>query len=270
MPTIGDVSTTQSLLNNLKQAAQKESGGLTPLASGSKINSAKDDAAGLIISEQLLAELTALDQTARNTSDGISLVQVADGGLNSISENLSRIRELSLQAANGVLGPDQRNALQSEVSQLQQEISDVIDRADFNGVELFKNNVNLNLQVGTQGGETLAVPLQDLSTSLAPVAAIDVSTAAGASSALAALDAAANTVDSFRGDLGAIGSRAESVINTNRVTAENIAAFRSRITDTDFAQAASEQLRQSLLSQTGNAIQAQANVSSQLVISLLS
>jgi len=101
---------------------------------------------------------------------------------------------LSLQAANGTLGAEQRNALQAEVTQIQEEITSVIDRTDFNGVDLFKNNVNLDLQVGTKAGESLSVSLQDLSADLAPVSGIDVSTAAGAGAALAAVDNAFNTV----------------------------------------------------------------------------
>ncbi|WP_019531669.1 flagellin [Dasania marina] len=268
--TIGETTNNESLLNNLQKTAKKESEGLQPLSSGKKINSAKDDAAGLIISQQLLSELTALDQAARNASDGISLVQVADGGLSSITENLTRIRELSLQAANGTLGGAQRNALQVEVGQLQEQISSVLDNTRFNNVNLLNNNTAIDLQVGGEAGEKLTVQLQDVSSSLATTQAVDISTASGASNALSVVDTAIAAVDSFRGDLGAVSSRIESAINNNRSSAENIAAARSRISDTDYAQASSEQVKQSLLKGAGNALQAQANASSQLVLRLLS
>lgn len=270
MPTIGEISANQTLLNNLKQVAEKETESLKPLASGKKINSSKDDAAGLIISNELLTQLNGLDQAARNASDGISLSQVADGGLNAISDGLSRVRELSIQAANGTLGAGQRDALQAEVSQIQEEISNVVGGTNFGGVELFTSDTDLTLQVGAEAGETLSISLQDLSTSLAGVGAIDISTPGGADAALATIDSAFSTVNDLRGEFGAVSNRVESVISNNRATAENIAASKSRITDTNFAEATSEQVRQSLLRNSGNAIQAQANASSQLVVSLLS
>ena len=270
MPTIGEITANQTLLNNLKQVAEKESDSLKPLASGNRINSAKDDASGLIISNELLTELNGLDQAIRNASDGISLAQVADGGLNSISDGLTRIRELSIQAANGTLGGAQRDALQAEVTQIQDEISNVVASTDFNGVDLFTSNANLDLQVGGDAGNKITIELQDLSASLAAVGSIDISTAGGADSAIGVLDSAAATVNDFRGEFGAISSRVESTINNNRSTIENVAASRSRINDTNFAEATSEQVRQSLLRNSGNAVQAQANASAQLVVSLLS
>ena len=270
MPTIGEITANQTLLNNLKQVSEKETESLKPLASGNKINSSKDDAAGLIISNELLTQLNGLDQAARNASDGISLSQVADGGLNAINDGLGRIRELSLQAANGTLGAGQRDALQAEVSQIQEEITNVVAGTNFGGVELFTSNNDLTLQVGAEAGETLSISLQDLSASLSGVSGIDISTPGGADAAFATIDGAFATVNDLRGEFGAVSNRVESVINNNRSTAENIAASRSRITDTNFAEATSEQVRQSLLRNSGNAVQAQANASSQLVVSLLS
>ncbi|MCR8921454.1 flagellin [Dasania sp. GY-MA-18] len=268
--TIGEIASNESLLNQLQKNAKQEREGLQPLSSGKKINSAKDDAAGLIISQQLLTELNALDQTARNASDGISLVQVADGGLSSINDNLSRIRELSLQASNGTLGNSQRDAIQAEVGQLQEQISTVLDTTQFNDLKLLQSNATIELQVGGLASDKLSLQLPDLGASLTPAQAIDVSTGVGASNALAVIDTAIDAVNSFRGDLGAVSKRIESVISNNRNSAENTAAARSRINDTDFALATSEQLKQSLLKNSGNALQAQANASSQLVLSLLS
>ena len=356
------------------------------LSSGLRINSAKDDAAGLAISERFSTQIRGMNQAARNANDGISLAQTAEGALGEIGNNLQRIRELAVQSRNATNSSDDRAALQKEVAQLKSEIDRVADQTSFNGTKLLDGSFTAQaFQVGANQGQTITVDnitdaniaalgtwnepstttytqttaaagatafatgvSMDINgvtittadgaadaaaataaiktafdaakanvanTSLANVtmaadgtitstdatlaianltnvsgvtagttngtatevagaahtgfAALDISTVSGADNAILAMDAALNSVNSARADLGAVQNRFTSVIANLNTTAENLTASRSRIRDTDFAKETAELTRTQILTQAGTAMLAQANQAPQGVLSLL-
>lgn len=255
------------------------------LSSGLRINSAKDDAAGLAISDRVSAQVRGMAVAARNANDGISQLQVADGALAKISDNLQRMRELAVQASNGTLNNTDRDNLNREFSELAKEVGRVTVDTKFNGNALFNAaNKSITLQVGSNNGDTLAVNLtsdgtstgNDLQTSLGATTITDianalgsVSTSAGAQTALTTIDTNIDTVSNLRATLGAGQSRLEQVISNLDTQGTNLAAARGRILDTDFAKETSELTRGQILQQAGVAMLAQANQTSQNVLALL-
>lgn len=268
--TISNSVLTSGLLRGLNQAKNAQESALEKIASGHKVNSAADNAAALAIINQFSTQIIGSAQASRNASDAISFSQVAESGLNSISENLQRIRELSLQSANGTLGDEQRTALQAEVSQLREEVGRTLETTRFNNVDIFNSNTNITFQVGANSGDTVDLTLPDLNTDLASVASIDISDQAGAESALGTVDSALQTVASVAGDLGAAQSRFQSAINNLENTEINTSEARSRLRDADFARQTSDLVQSSVQRQSGIAVQSQANVSAELVLRLLS
>lgn len=266
---INNSSLTLGLLGNLNNARSTQETALERIASGRQINSAKDNAAGLAIVERFLTQLNGFDQTARNANDGISFTQVAEGGLATISEDLQRIRELSIQAANGSLSDNDRQAIQEEVGQLQSEISRRLDTTTFNGVNVLSSDATIEFQVGNEAGEVIDLPINDVATALDPLTSIDVSTQQGASDALAVIDDALQTVADQQVNFGAVQNRLESAISNIQNNSVNTEAARSRIEDTDFAQTIAQQIQAQIQQQSGIAIQAQANSNAQLTLRLL-
>lgn len=247
---------------------------LQQLASGRRINSAADDAAGLAISEILTSQVRGTNQAVRNAQDAISLVQTADGALNQTSDALQRIRELTVQAGNGTLSASQRNAIQSEVSSLQQSIDQVAGGAQFNGQPLLTGTTpNVQLQTGANTGAsnttTVALPTATAAGLGVAPGQIDLSSPAAANASLAQIDQAIGQVSSARGNLGAQSSALENLTASLNVSSENHASARSRIQDLDFAQALTQRTRDQILSNAGVAVLAQANFSSQSVLRLL-
>ncbi|MBF0470528.1 MAG: flagellin FliC [Gammaproteobacteria bacterium] len=240
---------------------------LQRLASGLRINSAKDDAAGLSISEGLTKQIRGYNQATRNASDAISMLQTAEGGLQEISNMLQRVRELAVQSANGNYTSAQRTDLNTEVSQLTTEIDRVAGKLTFNGTKVIGSTGTVNFQVGTDSGDTVTVNLTNAS-NVHAAAAID--TVANANSAILKMDTAISTISTQRGKLGAAMNRMESVVRTNETAVENLSASRSRITDADFAAETANLTRTQILQQAGSAMLAQANSLPQNVLSLLS
>lgn len=244
------------------------------LSSGLRINSAKDDAAGLAISQRMTAQIRGMDQAARNANDGISLAQTAEGALKSIGDNMQRIRELAVQAANGTNSGDDRASLQKEVEQLHKEITRVVENTTFNGTNLLDGSAaTISIQVGA-GAEThdkIEISLADIDAVQAAVAAIDISgtDATGADTAIGVIDAQLDVVNNARADLGAIQNRFSSVISNLQTNSENLSASRSRIQDADYAKETVELTRTQILQQAGTAMLAQAKSAPQSVLSLL-
>ena len=267
--SINNNELTSGLLNSLSRSQQGQASALEKLASGKKVNSAADNAAALAIINQFSAQITGSSQAARNSSDGISFAQVADSGLQNISENLQRIRELSLQAANGTLSDQQRGALQQEVGQLQQEIGRTLETTRFNNVDVFNTSATISFQVGANSGETIDLTLPDLSSGVASVSAIDISTQSGADSAASVVDSLLQTVELSSSSLGAVQSRFEAAIDNLDSGRINSEAARSRLRDTDYANQSSLLVQNNIQQQAGIAIQSQANASAQLVLNLL-
>ena len=253
----------------LQQIQQKQDSILEKLSSGKRVNSAADGAAAQQIIDRLTSQVEGNRQSISNAYDGISLAQVAEGGLAGINEDVNRIRELSVQAGNGLLNDGDRKALQSEVSQLQQNISQTIKQTEFGGKALLNGSGSLDFQIGANAGQKIGVQTNDVAAGLSDILNVDLSTAQGAQDALAAADSAVDYVGNARADLGATQNRFESAARNLAQTDINVTEARSRIQDTDYAQASAELASASLLSQSSIAVQSMANQQKGQVLSLL-
>ena len=263
---------------SLAKTSTQMSTALQRLSTGLRINSAKDDAAGLAISERMTSQIRGYNQAVRNAGDGISLAQTAEGGMDGITQSLQRMRELAVQALNYSNTDGDRQAIQLEVAQLKEEINRVAVQTKFNTKDLLNGSfTSANFQVGAGGTEVITVSgIADmrgtaLGTANDKINDVDVSTLALASStdALGAIDAALTTVTSARASLGAVVNRFEQTINNLRVTVENLEGSRSRVLDADFAAETAALTRLQILQQSGTAVLSQANVIPQNVLSLL-
>ena len=245
------------------------------LSSGLRINSAKDDAAGLAISQRMSAQVRGMDQAARNGNDGISMAQTAEGALGEIGNNLQRIRELAVQAANGTNSNEDKAALQKEVTQLQAEILRVVDNTKFNGTQLLSSGTTISIQVGANAtdNDKIDITLTDIKSALSGVTAsgfsISSMSAGSGATQLTTLDNALKSVNESRADLGAIQNRFSSAVSNLLTNWENLSASRSRIQDTDYAKETVELTRTQILQQAGTAMLAQAKSAPQSVLSLL-
>ena len=246
------------------------------LSSGYRINRAGDDAAGLAISENLKAQVRGLKQASRNAQDGISLVQVAEGGLNEVSSLLIRLRELSVQAASDTIGAVERQFLNVEYDQLISEIDRIADGTEFNGTQLLSGVGSiLDFQVGTRNNPEIDRISFDASRADANSAALGVNLTsvadkASAQNALSAIDHAIVSVSAMRADFGAIQNRLSSIISNLQVSVENLASANSRIRDVDVAEETSEFTKNNILLQAGTSVLAQANQSANTALTLLS
>jgi len=251
------------------------------LSSGLRVNSAKDDAAGLAIAERMNTQVRGMNVAIRNANDGISLAQVAEGGLAVMSDLMQRMRELAVQAINSTNTSADIAALNQEFTQLRDEVNRTIGAVQFNGTSLFTSTANFSFQVGANSGQTITVAgsALNLSTASSPMAGVTQATGAASglnttandanSAVLGALDTALATVNSTRATLGAVQSRFENTINFLRTSVENQAAARGRIMDADFAAETANLSRAQILQQAGTAMIAQANQLPQGVLRLL-
>lgn len=261
--------------NNLNKSQSSLGTAIERLSSGLRINSAKDDAAGQAIANRMTAQIRGMTQAARNANDGISLVQTAEGNLNEINNNLQRIRELAVQAANASNNENDRASIKVEVDQLLAEITRVANAAEFNGTKLLDGSTTeLVFQIGANntGNDQLTIDGEALIAATAEalsINSIDVSEVDGAQDAIDAIDAALKQVDEARGNLGAILNRFESTIANLNNTINNLSAARSRIEDADYAVEVSNMTRAQILQQAGTSVLAQANQVPQTVLSLL-
>jgi flagellin len=249
---------------------------LEKLASGSRINHAGDDAAGLAISENLRAQLRGMRQAKRNAQDGLSLMQVSEGGLNEISNMLIRLRELSVQAASDTIGDSERQFTDREFQSLKQEIDRIANMTAFNGTPLLNGKVGiLEIQVGTHNNPILDRVTYNGERADATLDALklggeSLATKQGSQLSLTVIDDALIRVNSIRADLGAMQNRLQSTINNLAVTDENLAAANSRIRDTDMAEEVSEMTKQNILMQAGISVLSQANATNSHALKLLS
>jgi flagellin len=255
--------------NSSRLASHMMETSMTRLSSGKRINSAKDDAAGLAIATRMDAKVRGLSQAIRNSNDGISLAQTAEGAMDETSNILVRMRELAVQASNGATSATDRTALQTEVTQLISQIDDIAKRTDFNGTSLLDGTANINIQTGVDTGETVNITIADLQATGLGVAGLSLATTAGASSALAVLDTAIDTVGTQRANLGAVQNRLASGVNNLTSTVTNLEDSKSRIQDTDYSIETTKLASAQILAQASTAMLAQANQSQQGVLSLL-
>ena len=243
------------------------------LATGLRITTAADDAAGLAISERLRAQIRSLEQAKRNANDGISLTQTAEGAMDEVSNILIRMRELAIQSSNGTVAAADKNTLQQEFNQLRAEIDRVGQATEFNNIKLLDGSssvIAFHVGFGTNNAvNQISVSLDPmLSTSLA-LSTLDIGATGNNSLAIGTIDAAINTVSSLRGSLGAAQNRLGSTIRNLAVQVENISAANSRIRDVDIARETALLTRNSILQQASIAILAQANAQPTAALSLL-
>lgn len=257
----------------LASVTERLSGNYRRLATGLRISTAADDAAGLAISERLRAQVRSLNQAKRNAADGISLVQTGEGALNEVSGILLRLRELAVQSANGTVSDTDRATLDEEFQSLVAEVDRIGRSTEFNGIKLLDGSASsVTFQVGsgtTVGVDTLSA---NLSAVLATGLGIDVlglTNASAASSAMSALDSAIDSVSRSRGRLGAMQNRLQYTVNNLQVQSENLSAADSRIRDVDIAYETAQLARNSIMQQAAIAMLAQANSQPQLALQLL-
>ena len=235
------------------------------LSSGLRINSAKDDAAGLAIADRMNAQVRGMTVAMRNANDGISMAQTAEGALSTVTDALQRMRELGVQAQNGTNSTSDRANLDTEYQQLSQEITRIAAQTKFNGTAIIGAGAGANVfQVGANNGETLAIT----TTTVATVAG-NLTSAANASTAVAALDVAIDTITTQRATYGAAMNRFGMAISNLAISNENQSAARGRIMDADFAVETANLSRAQILQQAGNAMVAQANQLPNQVMTLL-
>ena len=300
------INTNVSSLNaqrNMSTASKSLDTSYTRLASGLRINSAKDDAAGLQISNRLTSQINGLDQGNRNANDGISLAQTAEGAMDEVTSMLQRMRTLAQQSTNGSNNSSDRAALQQEYTALTSEIDRISKDTTFGGKSILNGDQknNFSFQVGADAGQTISfnmgthsfgvdglgdqaavkVVTKDATTSVYTVGAagstkIDwatdmakISTASQAQMVLANIDSVINVVDSKRAELGAVQNRLDSTIRNQSNISENVSAARSRIRDADFATETANMTKQNILQQAASSVLAQANQRPQSALSLL-
>jgi len=269
------VNTNISSLNarrNLMNVTERLAGNFSRLASGLRIASASDDAAGLGISERMRSQLRSLTQAARNGQDGVSLVQVAEGALHEDNSNLIRMRELAMQAANGTLNTGDRNVINIEFQQLIEEIDRISGSATFNGVNLLDNGTGtLDIQIGIESGDTITLNLVDATSGGLGLSAanFDVLTSSNATAVLNLIDSAIDSISTTRGTLGAAQNRIASAVRTLRNAHTNLSAAESRIRDVDVAEETADLTRNSILQQAAVSVLSQANLQPQIALSLL-
>ena len=242
------------------------------LSSGLRVNSAKDDAAGLAIAERMQTQVRGSNVAIRNANDAISLAQTAEGAIGKLNDMLQRMRELAVQSNNATNGADDRKNLDAEFQQLGAEIKRTLQNTRFNGLRIFDSDAGTQtFQVGANNGDTVDVVTAKLSTapSLATVIAGKVDGTLAAASAITDIDAALQSVNTERAMYGAVQNRFEAIVSTLQVAAENQAAARGRIMDADFAAETANLSRSQILQQAGTAMVAQANQLPQMVLSLI-
>ena len=268
----------QAASQNASMALQDS---MEKLSSGKRINSAKDDAAGLAISTKMTAQIRGLNAAARNANDGISLAQTAEGALGQISNIVQRIRELAVQSANGTVTNADRLGLDNESRALIDQIDTIATTTNFNGVSLLNAAASVTIQTGINASDTVAIALIDSQSATlnigkaavqgaAPAATeIDLANAANASAALVKLDSALNSIASARASLGASQNRLQVTVENIGSTVVNLTEARSRIEDVDFSAETTALAKAQILNQASTAMIAQANQAQQGVLSLI-
>ena len=260
--------------NASNSAAKALGSAMERLSTGKRINSAKDDAAGLAIATSMTAQVRGMNQAIRNSNDGIALAQTAEGALNEVTNMLQRVRELGVQSASGTYqDATDRAYMQTEVDELTAQMDQVITNTKFNGVQLFDGSTaTVTVQTGADGSDTVGLAMADLTTLAASGGAAgsyDVSTATAANALLGTIDGELDSINSARAALGAGQNRLETVVNNLTSNSTNLSDARSRIEDTDYSSETTAMAKAQILTQASTAMIAQANQSQQNVLSLL-
>ena len=240
------------------------------LSSGQRINKAGDDASGLAVSEKLRSQIRGLLQAVRNTEDGISFVQVAEGSLQEMHSILHRMRELAIQASNGVYSNADRTQIAVEVNQLRDEVDRISNTTEFNRMKILDGSlVSMRFHIGANADQNMMVSIKTMTSKSLGIDGVSLSTAAQANDALARVDSAVDTVSRQRANLGAWQNRMEHTSRNLSVAAENLQAAESRIRDADMASEMVKYTRTMILTDSGTAMLAQANMMPKTVLRLL-
>jgi len=257
---------------NLSMSGGSLATSMQRLSSGLRVNSAKDDAAGLAIADRMQTQVRGMNVAIRNANDGISLAQTAEGAIGKVGDMLQRMRELAVQAANATNGVDDRANLNAEFQQLTEEINRTLGSTKFNGLAILGANSGSQVfQVGADSTDQITITTADLANNgaITGLAANNLSDAANSTASMVAIDAALTVVNAERAQYGATQNRFEAVIGTLQVASENQSAARGRIMDADFAMETANLSRAQILQQAGTAMVAQANQLPQQVLQLL-
>jgi flagellin len=267
---IAAMASSRALANTSNEQAKS----FERLASGNRITTAGDDAAGLSIAEKLRSQIRSLGQAERNANDGVSFVQVAEGGLNETSNILIRMRELAVQAASDTIGDTERAFVDKEIQSLKEEVDRIANVTTFNGTPLLNGKAGreLQFQVGAQKDDQIAFRPDNynVQTRSLGISGIDYRSAEGARDALDSIDEAIGKVSGARAELGANQNKLNATIGNLAIQKENYAAARSRIADTDVASETSNLVRGNILQQAGIAVLSQANSAPTAALRLLS
>lgn len=259
----------------LSQTKSRMDSNLRKLSTGERVTRASDDAAGLAISEKLKSQIRSLRQAKRNADDGISLIQTSEGALSEISSIITRLRELSIQAASDTVGNQERQFSDIEFQQLKEEVERIARSTAFNGTNLLNGTGGkLDIQIGLYNNQfndriSYDATKNDATLASLGIAAETVATKEGAQMSLARLDDALVKINGIRSDLGAMQNRLTSVTNTLGITDENLSAANSRIRDVDVAAETADLTKNNILTQAGTSVLAQANQSPQMALKLL-
>lgn len=264
--------------NAMKINSRAMSTAMEQLSTGSRVNSAKDDAAGLAIGQSMTAQIRGLNQAVRNANDGINMLQTAEGAMVEQSNMLQRMRELAVQASNGTYSTDQRGYLNTEFSALTSQIESIATQTQWNGQSLLTgNNINgieatsgqFDFQVGQASGQTISITISAMTTAEFNLSSLTVATASTASTAITTIDSALDTINNQRSTIGAGINRLTYAADNMTNIASNVTASRSSIMDTDYAQASTQLSKTQIIQQASTAMLAQANQQPQSVLALL-
>ena len=254
--------------NAIKVNGREMAKAMSELATGSRINSAADDAAGLAVSQSMTSQIRGLNMAVRNANDGISLAQTAEGAMVEISDMLQRMRELAVQSASGTLSDSQREYLNTEFNALDDQMASTISNTKWNGFNVLtggSSDLSFTIQVGADANQTVVVT----SKAITVAAAADISRAGAASTSIAQVDTALGQVNTARATLGAVINRLNSAADNVTNVSQNLSESRSRIRDTEYGAATAEMARTMIIQQAGTAVLAQANQMPQTVLALL-
>jgi len=249
-------------INQLSSSTRKLAGSFERVASGLRINKAADDAAGLGVAENLNAAGRSARQAMRNTNDGISLLQTAEGATGEVANILKRMRELAIQSSSDTLDTDERQYIQDEFQELVGEVSRIASVTEFNGVQLTNGATTLQVQVGINNttNDRITIGMGDLRATVLGVdtGSVNLATVTGARSAIAIFDTALDSVNSYRSGYGSAQNRLETALRNTEIYVENITAAESRIRDADYAYETAEMAKHQILQQAGISVLSQA------------
>ncbi len=273
MNVINTNSSALRATNSSIQAGKMLGTAMERLSSGKRINSAKDDAAGLAIASSMTSQIRGMNQGIRNANDGISMAQTAEGALDEVSNMMQRVRELAVQATSGTYSAEDKVNIQAEVTQLTEQMTAVLANTEFNGSKLFDGSAGasgvVTIQAGASADDTIDLTFDDLAgdADITAVTAVDLTSADN--TVLATIDTGIEKVNTSRSTLGASQNRLESAVRNLANNAINLSDARSRIEDTDYSSETTALAKAQILGQASTAMLAQANQSQQNVLSLL-